>query len=54
MPAAYEPEQLGTTVAGQITLIRAAADCGFPTGELARFFSIEPRSVSRAKYDRDT
>lgn len=35
-------------------LIRAAADRGFRTGELARFFAIAPQSVSRAKYDRDT
>jgi REP element-mobilizing transposase RayT len=34
-------------------LIRAAADRGFRTGELARFFAIAPQSVSRAKYDRD-
>lgn len=33
-------------------LIRAAADRGFRTCELARFFAIAPQSVSRAKYDR--
>lgn len=33
-------------------LIRAAADRGFRTCEIARFFAIAPQSVSRAKYDR--
>lgn len=33
-------------------LIRAAADRGFRTGEIARFFAISPQTVSRAKYER--
>lgn len=35
-------------------LIRVAAERGFRTGEIARFFGISPQSVSRVKYDGRT
>lgn len=40
-----------STARVRIQLIRAAAERGFRTGVIARFFDISPQSVSRAKFD---
>ncbi|HEX7120060.1 MAG TPA: transposase [Longimicrobiales bacterium] len=58
----YEPGMMVTELRGswlprstarlRANLIRAAAERGYRTGAIARFFDIAPQSVSRARYSR--